>query len=108
MPRSSMWSLCQDFSMKCFYICPVHFIILDLWWWVCYKVWSSSPCNFLQTSVATPLVIILSASFKTQSIVLPLAEGPSLHPKAAGKIIVLYILSFRIIGRREEDERFLN
>jgi hypothetical protein len=96
--------------------CPAHLIILDLITPVtfdeAYKLCSSSLCSLLQPPVISSLLVPNIQLGSLCSDTLNLCSSFSVRGqvshryKTRGKIIVLFILMFKLVKRRREDKRF--
>jgi hypothetical protein len=125
MPRSSKWSLTYRFSnQNIVYIShlfhpatwPAHLILLDLITLMIYieacKLLSSSLCSLLQPPTTSSILgqnILLSTLFLNilkphSSLCVP--DQVSHQYKTTGKIMVLYILIFKFLERRQEDKDY--
>src|SRR5215468_4846925 len=109
-------TLCTPLSSPIRATCPAHLILLDLT--TCtilgeeYRSFSSSLCYFLHSSVTSSLLgpnILLNTLFSnTISLCFSLNVSDQVsHPyKTRGRIMVLYILIFKILDSNLEDKRF--
>ena len=109
-------TLCTPLPYSIRATCPAHLILLDFINRTIlgeqYRSLSSSLCNFLHSPVTPSLLgpnILLNTLFSnTLSLCSSLNVRDEVsHPyKTTGKIIVLYILNFKLFDSKLEDKRF--
>src|SRR5215475_7947913 len=109
-------TLCTPLSSPIRAICPAHLILLDLTTCMIlgkeYRPFSSSLCNFLNSPVTTSLLdpnTLLNSLFSnTLSLCSSLNVSDQVsHPyKTTGRIILLYILIYKVLDSNLEDKRF--